>query len=629
MLTHWRLSNFKAVYDPIDLELRPLTMLVGANSSGKSTLIQSMLLLSQSIGNQVAARPIVLNGRVMRLGSFDDLASSDSKNSEISIGFTYEAPPEDLSARALSLRAGRTRRIFYGFPDETKRLICDVSFSASTDRLPPQLKEKNTRDLLQLQPYITKVRLETKRGSDSHDTVLEVVRSKESPENRLRAMGIAPESLTPELIESLNYEIVAPEIFESQQESYYDGPHAGTLTGARLFHFIPAAFSVFYDKTNDGAARAVRALISSGRAVARPLAKEVRDFISPELFARVIQIAVDFLALPENERLRTRAEPMIKFAIQDPSLENIQRFNRQIHSPGLFSLYEQHYTELLRIARGKRLHDPSLTFVPTASGAHVIENLFTNQLRYLGPLRDEPKPFYPLEGSVDPEDVGFKGEFTAAVIDLHKRTRVLYIPTSNFVNKEPTADTKEASLEQAIVDWLKYLGVVNEVRTADMGVFGHQLRVAAGEGEALHNLVHVGVGVSQVLPILVMSLLSEPGTTLIFEQPELHLHPRVQTLLADFLLSMILSGRQCIVETHSEYIINRLRLRAARDTSNALQRLFSLYFIEKEAGHSKFRQVHINEYGAIDDWPRGFFDQSPQEAERILRAAMEKRKSRR
>ena len=143
-----------------------------------------------------------------------------------------------------------------------------------------------------------------------------------------------------------------------------------------------------------------------------------------------------------------------------------------------------------------------------------------------------------------------------------------------------------------------------------------------------HDLTHVGVGVSQVLPILVMCLLAEPDTTLIFEQPELHLHPKVQTLLGDFFLSMSLLGKQCVLETHSEYLINRLRFRAAASTSDEIAKNIVMYFVEKPADKSVFRRVIVNEYGAITDWPDGFFDQSQDEAEGILKAATRKRQSR-
>jgi predicted ATPase len=134
------------------------------------------------------------------------------------------------------------------------------------------------------------------------------------------------------------------------------------------------------------------------------------------------------------------------------------------------------------------------------------------------------------------------------------------------------------------------------------------------------------VGVSQVLPIVLTSLLAEPGSLLIFEQPELHLHPRVQTRLADFFISIALMGKQCLLETHSEYLIHRLRRRIAEAKGDELTQLSKLYFVERHGGTTSCRAVDITKYGAIIDWPTDFFDQSQVEAERILFAAGKKRK---
>jgi predicted ATPase len=171
------------------------------------------------------------------------------------------------------------------------------------------------------------------------------------------------------------------------------------------------------------------------------------------------------------------------------------------------------------------------------------------------------------------------------------------------------------------------MGVGSKIQTIDQGKLGHELKIATAEGQNLQDLTQVGVGVSQVLPILVLSLLADPGSTLIFEQPELHLHPRVQTRLADFFVSMTHLGKQCVVETHSEYLINRLRYQAAASQGRNVSDSVILYFVEKEGGRSQYRPVRINMYGVIEDWPRGFFDENEENAAAILRAGLNKRRS--
>lgn len=260
--------------------------------------------------------------------------------------------------------------------------------------------------------------------------------------------------------------------------------------------------------------------------------------------------------------------------------------------------------------------------------AMYLDNFFASALKYLGPLRDAPKPLYPLAPAADPYDVGIRGEHTASILELHKNKKIRYIPSVNF--KDPVVDrrTVTRTLEAAVIDWLQYLGVANSVKSRDQGKLGHELKVGLANSDSMHDLTHVGVGVSQVLPILVMCLLSDTDSTLVFEQPELHLHPKVQTLLGDFFLSMALSNKQCIIETHSEYLIDRIRFRiAAAPPEKELNSQTKIYFVEKPLQGSSFREVAINEYGAISDWPEGFFDQSQQQAEEILRVAAMKRKA--
>ena len=188
---------------------------------------------------------------------------------------------------------------------------------------------------------------------------------------------------------------------------------------------------------------------------------------------------------------------------------------------------------------------------------------------------------------------------TSAVLDLHKDGRVRYIPTANFLQASVDDQASYETLETAVLDWLRYMGVAEGVETRDMGKLGHELQIVSPGLKTPHDLTHVGVGVSQILPVVVACLLADEDTTLIFEQPELHLHPRVQTLLADFFLSMALLGKQCLVETHSEYLINRLRFRVASAPEDAISSVIKTYFVEKRDDASHFREVSINRRGRL------------------------------
>ena len=256
----------------------------------------------------------------------------------------------------------------------------------------------------------------------------------------------------------------------------------------------------------------------------------------------------------------------------------------------------------------------------------LVRNFFRNYVKYLGPLRDEPRPLYPLEHIADLEDVGIRGEHTAAVLDVNQSRKVDYVSPGFDVDLDGKVVVKSAPLKEAVTEWLSYLGVAESVSTQDHGKIGHSLQVATSSGQKAHDLTNLGVGVSQVLPIVVMALIAPTGSLLIFEQPELHLHPRVQARLGDFFLSLAFHPKQCIVETHSEYLVDRLRRRIAEAPGEKIEDLLAFHFVEQdELGQSTCERVEINEYGAIKNWPKDFFDQSSEEAEGILFAAARKR----
>lgn len=87
---------------------------------------------------------------------------------------------------------------------------------------------------------------------------------------------------------------------------------------------------------------------------------------------------------------------------------------------------------------------------------------------------------------------------------------------------------------------------------------------------------------------------------------------------------MIKLNKQCILETHSEYLINRLRYKAVSSPKDNIQNDVMIYFVEQEDGKSIYRSIQINEFGVIEDWPKGFFDEHEKTSSAILKAARQK-----
>jgi predicted ATPase len=123
----------------------------------------------------------------------------------------------------------------------------------------------------------------------------------------------------------------------------------------------------------------------------------------------------------------------------------------------------------------------------------------------------------------------------------------------------------------------------------------------------------VGFGVSQLLPIVTELLVSRDSLVSI-EQPELHLHPRLQSELADLCIESVIRGRnQLLVETHSEHLILRLQ-RRIRQGAIPRELVSVLYVDPTSSGAARVEELRMDESGEfIDEWPEGFFEERFQE----------------
>ena len=142
-------------------------------------------------------------------------------------------------------------------------------------------------------------------------------------------------------------------------------------------------------------------------------------------------------------------------------------------------------------------------------------------------------------------------------------------------------------------------------------------------GEEFVNIKDVGVGVSQVIPVVVAALFAEPGHIVIVEEPESHLHPLAQSLLAN-LFSQVSNERgvQFILETHSEHLFRRMQTLVAKDEIS--QEDAALYFVEKENSRAKLKELRIDDYGRISDWPDKFFGDAIGETQELARLMFER-----
>ena len=633
MITKWKVFNFKSIRQETELDLGPLTIFAGANSSGKSTFIQSILLVAQTLAHKVGSRSVVLNGALTSLGQFDDLKSNGGESDQVTIKCTYRPlPDQDAAIGSRSQFTPRSATYYGPRPNQFQEIACEISFDTDAS--------SSQRDLFQIQPRLFATQLSCiSRDEDNVDQKagISILHSTKAISEIEGADGAS--EIDDQLRAGLAY---AVELDEGSMAEVKDNFRSAKPIGCMLRHFLPERVVYAIDTIEEDANAIAIALQDDGRramGLRRTRGREI--LLSNEIITvlrEVLEGTIDFdhnfndkyrqesLFGTESETLTLRAWYERLHSLPRHERLKVQQVLRERED-----LFERIHSAIKgSVAQGPESH----AFVPLrpprliAEATWYLDNFFASSLKYLGPLRDAPKPLYPLAPAADPYDVGLRGEHTAFILELHKNKKIRYIPSTNFKDSAIDRKTVTRTLEAGVIDWLQYLGVASSVKSQDRGKLGHELKVGLSNSASTYDLTHVGVGVSQVLPILVMCLLADTDSTLVFEQPELHLHPKVQTLLGDFFLSMALCNKQCIVETHSEYFIDRLRFRIAAATpEKELNTQTKIYFVEKPSQASAFREVVINQYGAISDWPEGFFDQSQQQAEEILRAAAMKRKA--
>ena len=222
------------------------------------------------------------------------------------------------------------------------------------------------------------------------------------------------------------------------------------------------------------------------------------------------------------------------------------------------------------------------------------------QLTYLTAERLGPREIY---SSVDPsfhQVVGPRGEDALSVLHWNRsRTILKSLVISNAV---PTL-LKQTEAHMGVF----FPGCSLDVQQVPQ-VNGVTLGLTTSSATGFHRPVHVGFGLTQVLPIVVASLSAEPDDILLIENPEVHLHPAGQSLMGIFLAKVASAGVQVIVETHSDHVLNGVR-RAVREQLLESTSINIHYFRNREHVDSPVLSLLMDQKGNLDSWPDGFFDQ--------------------
>jgi AAA15 family ATPase/GTPase len=263
--------------------------------------------------------------------------------------------------------------------------------------------------------------------------------------------------------------------------------------------------------------------------------------------------------------------------------------------------------------------DQAKTYHQNADFLNFFESEYEtmmDQIYYLGPLREYPKREYQWSGA-RPSDVGYRGERTVdAILSATVRGETRNLGTRKKIR----------SFQEIIAYWLKELGLIQKfsIKEIAKGSNLYQAIVQRDEDSSEAFLTDVGFGVSQVLPALVLLYYVPEGSTILMEQPEIHLHPSVQSGLADVILQVSRHRNiQVIVESHSEHLLRRFQRRIAE--KEYPENNLKLYFCDSIKGTANLSDLDIDLFGEIRNWPENFFGDEMAEIS-ATRTAILKRK---
>ena len=612
-LSEIRLHNFKSVAEAT-VDLRMLTAIVGRNSSGKSTLLQSVLALAQAVKENSSSGQFPLNGSFVRLGTFGEVLNFNAADGEdISVGFTVTSNRR-TSFMPRSIGAGRI----------PQRSLFEVTWDATLKE--PENAENGFAQLSKFEFQITPLvedesigRVELKivevRGGES---------SGASDDSYRMRRGFSDATLNV-IGRIANFGSDGGSSRVDSVELVGGLPIAAFKRVTRFEVLVRRWWDVYKDVLGDEYEAAKRTFADiESEAPQRPSIRAVTE--ASKEFIEAYELELEGGRFPADlpREIRMGARSFSEAYFRDRAAR-VGGKKRTAIAKSMVGLGEIEFTERLR----KKLKgqvwldeeisddaggDPREQLWP---GTRAAETLFRN-VSYLGPLREQPNVLYsPGPGEID---LGPKGEYSAAV--LHSQTqagRVVQTPL-------PDGGVRPMRLGEALNLWLAELGLADSATATDRGRLGIGLTVSpVGSGKNV-DLTSVGVGVSQALPVLLLCLLAGRGTVVLLEQPELHLHPAMQLKLADFLLACARSGRQIILETHSEHLVNRLRRHVAEDQSGENRETVRLLFAEQDHGVTSYRYSDINELGGLaEDWPKGFLDVASEEAGELLRLNLRRR----
>ncbi len=506
------LENFKGFSKRQIIELKPITLIYGANSSGKSSILQSLLLLKQTLEQSNDKSSILLSkGKYVDLGNYNEFINSHDSEKNLVI--------------KLRLPEFKVRRPF---------LQKSSAIDASIEIVFSQHK------VLEIESFSLYI----------YDDLFMTLTRTSNDVKAHRYLYFYPRSIEHKKKEEINFAISNINV----NSKYY----------LEMITNIKNHFPMNLKKEDFQYALG-------------------RDLNEEDNYKAYLTLK-DFI---ENDKKNEIDEEIFKYFKKFiftfiNFLPNINMVKDDVDS-----LFDKINFVIMRDHR----------FMPQVEGLfNTISNVVSDvldKIYYIGPLRRNPERYYISSGNVS-NYVGKNGLESPDI--LYENENKILNTTNKWLKKftnytlKPTSTTRKT----------KYTGRQNV----------YSLRLMDNTTKMNVNITDVGFGISQILPIIVQSFL-EKTSTIIIEQPEIHIHPKLQAELGS-MFAEACKNNMFIIETHSENLL--LRLKKLVRTGKLDKDDISIIYIDKNSSGSICCPIRLDENGDfIDKWPKGFFEEDFEE----------------
>lgn len=577
-------DNFKSYENITRILVSDLSVLLGANSSGKSTALQTLLVLKQTVECNSPDIDLLLSGKYVTLGDFEDVINDpEKKYFSVGVSIVGDKYTEDYAGNDAT-------DIIWKFNESKEKdvILEEISFKIANDNM----------KLVRSDDYRYNILFNEK------DTSLSV------RINNLmcNSLYINYHSKFNELFYNFLSDILKS-LFSDKKQSRLERNEFVSIKTVEKFYWELAKRSKIKNIEQNDDEYMVKIFGLADRIIGvidKFCEHQFEYYRNFESLNKLFKENLLFQCLYMNENIGKLDDVLIKYEtlLEKESARKVVMDADRLDEFDIKRIYNLGSEE-------KGVNTECDIISDTFRVYREIITRILNKIFYLGPIREKPQGLYNVGFETIPKYVGISGAYFASVLLRENKYKEYVLPNGEFEKME---------LLEALDEWAAHLNVASQIQVEKKNSFGFSVSISNTQRRK-SDIMNVGIGTSQILPVLITGLLSEEGEYLIFEQPELHLHPYSQSRLADFFVELIRRGRKIIVETHSEYFVLRLRYQILKNNISADNVVINFF---QNKGGTKISQGEFSAYGNLQ-YPEDFRDETQKLLDDLMNAALEKR----